>query len=231
MSMNISDKYLETLKAFTDWVTVSDWAVRVGEMYPDLLEKANKEAAAYKKPSTGQREIAARISSWVSSGGFGGLIEVDESERPRKVRYMSEEQQALLVEKEIEEDTEPLTRLQIIKRSTDELSTKDLYRYEEMRSISSLLNTFFRLDFEVDHAIAILNAETPGLHHPDNLQIIQKSHNRMKHSSNWQRFSIDEQIDYIRSVVRVQSIVAKKMDIDLDESVIESILVRLKMVF
>lgn len=87
------------------------------------------------------------------------------------------------------------------------------------------------MDFEVDHAKAILNSENPGLHHPDNLQLILKSHNRTKSNSNWNRFTIDEQEEYIRAVVRVQSIVAKKMDVDLEESVIDSLIARLKMVF
>jgi len=43
--MTKSQKYLEALKSFDDWVVVSEWATRVGEIYPDLLEKANEQAA------------------------------------------------------------------------------------------------------------------------------------------------------------------------------------------
>jgi hypothetical protein len=42
--MKIHEKYLEALKTFEDYVTVSEWAEKVGVMYPDLLEKANNEA-------------------------------------------------------------------------------------------------------------------------------------------------------------------------------------------
>lgn len=34
-------KYLESLKSFDNWVIVSEWSVRVGELYPDLLEDAS----------------------------------------------------------------------------------------------------------------------------------------------------------------------------------------------
>jgi hypothetical protein len=40
--VKISEKYLDALRAVDDWVTVSEWAVNVGELYPDLLEKANE---------------------------------------------------------------------------------------------------------------------------------------------------------------------------------------------
>lgn len=108
--MKINEKYIEALKQIDDWTTVSNWAIKVGELYPDLLEKANKEAANHKRPSTGLRELAARISSWISTGDFAGVVEVDESERPRKVRYLSGERKAALIEKDIDEDIEPLNR-------------------------------------------------------------------------------------------------------------------------
>ena len=87
--MTKAQKYLEALKTFDDWVIVSEWAIKVGELYPDLLAEANAQAEKQANPTTGLRELAARISSRLSSGGFPE-VEVDESERPRKVRYISE---------------------------------------------------------------------------------------------------------------------------------------------
>jgi exopolyphosphatase/pppGpp-phosphohydrolase len=43
--MTKTQKYLEALKTFDDWVIVSEWAVRVGELYPDILEAANEQAS------------------------------------------------------------------------------------------------------------------------------------------------------------------------------------------
>jgi len=141
--MTKAQKYLEALKTFNDWVIVSEWATKVGEVYPDLLEEAN--------PTTGLRELAARISSRLSSGGFPE-IEIDESKRPCKVRYISEEDKKVRIEDELEADIEPLTRLERICKDSESLGEYERYRIEELETISKQLNKFFSLDFEVDHA-------------------------------------------------------------------------------
>ena len=87
--LSINDKYLEALRQTTDWLTVSEWACKVAEVYPDLLVAADAQAAKQKNDTTGLREIAARLSSRLSSGGFGASVEVDASERPKKVRFLS----------------------------------------------------------------------------------------------------------------------------------------------
>ena len=38
--MKIYEKYAEALKTFNDFITVSEWAQKVSEMYPDLYKKA-----------------------------------------------------------------------------------------------------------------------------------------------------------------------------------------------
>lgn len=228
---SISNSYLEALRAINGWTTVSDWAIKVGEMFPELLEKANKEATNHKRPTTGIREIAARISSWVSTDGFAGKIEVDESERPKRVRILSEEAASHFQERSLEEDLEPLTRAQRIKTDEEALGTKEKYRIAELDTIIRQLKEFFNLDFELEHAKAILNSTDPGKHHPDNLQILLKSHNRLKSNTNWERFTLQEQIEYIKAVVQVQKLVSAKMKIDLHDEVIGSIIERLKLVY
>ncbi|MEY4616400.1 MAG: hypothetical protein RJB66_1360 [Pseudomonadota bacterium] len=228
---SVSNSYLEALKAINGWTTVSDWALKVGEMFPELLEKANKEAKNHKRPTTGIREIAARISSWVSTDGFAGKIEVDESERPKRVRILSEEAASHYQEISLEADLEPLTRAQRIKSDEESLGLKEKYRIAEFDAIIRQLKEFFNLDFELEHAKAILNSTDPGKHHPDNLQILLKSHNRLKSNSNWDRFSLQEQIEYIKAVVQVQKLVSAKMKVDLHDDVIGSIIERLKLIY
>lgn len=87
------------------------------------------------------------------------------------------------------------------------------------------------MDFELEHANAILNPKEPGRHHPDNLQILLSSHNRFKNKSNWLRFTIDEQIEYINSVVLVQKMISKKMNIEIDDSVVVALMERLRKVY
>ncbi len=82
--MTKNQKYLEVLKTFSDYVTISEWAEKVSEIYPDLLKAAETQAKNQKQDTTGLREIAARISSAVSTNIFNN-IQIDTSQKPRKV--------------------------------------------------------------------------------------------------------------------------------------------------
>ena len=55
--MKINEIYIEALKTLNDYVTVSEWAQKVGELYPDILEKAEKEMTFF---STGERYVRHR---------------------------------------------------------------------------------------------------------------------------------------------------------------------------
>lgn len=229
--MTVSEKYLEALKTLNDWVIVSEWAKKFAELYPDEYAKAEEQARNQKNDTTGLREIAARISSRLSTGGFEDTVEIDDSERPRRVRYVSAEDRKQHVAEEIADDIEPLTRQERIEKDSQTLTQLERYRMTEMENIARQLNRFFGLDFEVDHAMAILNPDAPGKHHPDNLQILTKAHNGKKNKSNWQRFSIDEQIAYIEAVIRLQTIVAPKFGIELESKVFENLMTRLKEIY
>lgn len=231
MSDSIRAKYLDALKTIDDWVIVSEWAQRFGELYPDLLEKANREAANQANETTGLREIAARISSIISQGGYEGKIEIDISERPRKVRYLPEEEREEHKTQEIEEDVAPLRRNEIISQSRQVMSSHDQYREAEFDAIAKQLKSFFGLDFEVDHAKSLLNRNEPGIHHPDNFQLLLKAHNAKKNNDNWARFTLDEQIEYIKAALRIQEIVAPRFKIDMETMVLESLLNRLKNIY
>ncbi|MET0029710.1 MAG: hypothetical protein ABW101_18915 [Candidatus Thiodiazotropha sp.] len=229
--MNITAQYLEALKRCDDWLTVSEWAVRVGELYPELLAKAEIEAANQSTDTTGLREIAARISSSISRGAYVDHIEIDTSERPRKVRYVSSEQHEAAIGSEVEDDIAPIRRDDIIRQAVQSMGNSEKYRIEEFDAISRQLKRFFGLDFEVDHAQALLNKIQPGPHHPDNLQLILKAHNGRKNNNNWVRFSLEEQIRYIESVIEMQKIVASRMGVEMTEDVLGSLIERLKSIY
>ncbi len=228
--MTKSQKYLEALKSFDDWVIVSEWATKVGELYPDLLEAANIQAENQANDTTGLRELAARISSRLSTGGFPD-VEIDDSERPRKVRYMSELDKKTLIDDELEADIEPLTRAERIRSDFENLTEIERYRIEEIETISRQLNKFFSIDFEVDHATALLNPTESGNHHPDNLQLLIKAHNGKKNKKNWERFTIDEQTEYINNVLALQTLIASRLGVSLVNDVLESLLERLVKVY
>lgn len=228
--MTKAQKYLETLKTFNDWIVVSEWAIKVGELYPDMLDEANRQATNQANETTGVRELAARISSRLSTGGFPE-VEIDDTQRPRKVRYISDSEKKERIEEELSSDIEPLTRAELIRQEMQKLSEIERYRIEEFEVIAKQLNRFFSLDFEVDHASALLNPEQVGKHHPDNLQLLIKAHNARKNKKNWQRFSFEEQTSYIKHVIALQTIISKRMKINLVEDVLDSLLERLKKVF
>lgn len=229
--LTISEKYLEALKLINDWTSVSDWAIKVGDIYPDLLIKANQEAANQARYTTGVREIAARISSNIVRGAYQNQIEIDATEVPRKVRYISVAEHEVQVQSEIEEDIEPLKRDEIIERDSSQLTQHDLYRIAEFEVISRQLKYFFGLEFEVDHAKALLNNFAPGEHSPNNLQLLLKAHNAKKHNQNWERFTLDEQVDYINAAINMQKIIAPRFSIICDETILESLIGRLRSVY
>lgn len=229
--MKLTDKYLEALKTIDDWATVSEWAKHFGELYPDLLAKAEQEALHQANETTGLRELAARISSGISRGAYDQEIEVDTSEKPRKVRFIPEAERINHESQEIEEDVAPLRRDEIVKLALNEMSVHDRYRVNEFEMISKQLKQFFGLDFEVDHAHALLNITEPGQHHPDNFQLLLKAHNSRKNNSNWKRFSIDEQVEYITTAIQFQKIVASKFEIDIEPSILDSLIIRLTNIY
>ncbi|WP_323593749.1 HNH endonuclease [Aliarcobacter butzleri] len=229
--MKIHEKYLEALKTFTDYTTVSEWAEKFTQMYPDELEKANIQAENQVRDTTGLREIAARISSRIATGGFSQKILIDDSERPRKIKYISKEEQTIYEQKEIEEDIEPLRRQDIINNATNQLEIFELYRITEFENIQRAFKQFFGLDFEIDHAEALLNSEKQGKHHPSNLQLLLKYHNGKKNKNSWNRFTFEEQEDYIKKTISLHSIVADKFDIEIDNKILDSLLNRLKDIY
>ena len=228
--MTKAQKYLEALKTFDDWVIVSEWAEKVGELYPELLKEADEQAANQANETTGLRELAARISSRLSTGGFKE-VEIDDSERPRKVRYISPEQKEERIEEELEADIEPLTRAERIRQDSQTLTEIERYRIEEFETIAKQLNRFFSLDFEVDHASALLHPTDPGKHHPDNLQLLIKAHNSKKNKKNWQRFTFEEQKEYIERVIALQTMISSRLEIALVDDVLESLLERLHKIY
>ena len=229
--MKITEKYLEALKTFTDYITVSEWAQRFSEMFPDELQQANEQAANQKQDTTGLREIAARISSKLSTGGYSKEVLIDDSERPRKVKYITKDELIEQEQIEIDEDIEPLRRQDIINNATNQLEIFALYRITEFENIQKAFKQFFGLDFEIDHAEALLNSEKQGEHHPSNLQLLLKYHNGKKNKNSWNRFTFEEQEDYIKKSVALHSLVADKFDVKIDNKILESLLVRLEKIY
>ncbi len=229
--MNVSEKYIEALKLIDDWVIVSEWAKIVGEKFPELLTKANDEASNQANKTTGINQLAARISSEITRGAYSNQIEIDTSEKPRKVKFIPEFLRVEHDTQETEEDVAPLRRDEIVKLANDSMGQVDKYRTAEFETISKQLKQHFGLEFEVDHSIALLNKDKPGKHHPDNFQLILKAHNAKKNNANWERFSLEEQIEYIETAIKLQGIVSSRFRIEMEGEVLGSLIERLSKVY
>jgi hypothetical protein len=234
--MKMKDKYLEALKSLDGFVIVSVWAERFGEMFPEDLEKANREAEGQntKKESgftTGIREIAARIGSAIHGGVWHDQIEIDNSERPRVVRYIEKNELVLINQKNLDEDIEPLKRDDIIRNAKNNLETKQLYRLTQFEQITKELNKWFGTRFEVEHSKALLNQHDQGTHHPDNIQILLKSHNSKKNNKNWERFTLEKQIEYINKVIDLQKLVLQNFNLEFEQVILEDLINRLRRIY
>lgn len=228
--MKVKDKYDETLKYLDCWVTVPEWAQTVCERYPELLAAANEQAAGQKVKTTGISQIERRLYSNVSVGA--NKVQIDNLTSPRKVKYMTEDEQEAIEEEEfVKNEIEPSQRNKIVREAEGAFSGTEKYRTDEFWAISKLLKSYFGVAFEVDHAHALLNPESPGPHYPDNFQLLTKIHNVKKHNKNWERFTIDEQIIYVNSVVQTQKIIADRCGLDIDMDILESLMNRLRNVY
>ena len=87
------------------------------------------------------------------------------------------------------------------------------------------------MDFEVDHAKALLNTEDAGRHHPENLQLLIKAHNAKKNKKNWKRFTFEEQKQYIEQVVALQMTIASRLELELVDEVLEKLFRKLEEIY
>ncbi len=218
--MTKTEKYLEALKASNEWVTASEWAQKVAELYPEILEEAEVQARGQKNDTTGMRELTARIHSNIKRGAYDDSIEIDKSERPRKFRYIPKEELRRLEEEELQEE---LSRAERIRQDIQHLNSHEKYRIDEMGLIAKAFNQYFKTDLEIDHARSLSNG---GKHHPDNMQLISKTHNRIKSQKSWTRMSKEKQIEYLEKLKDYHSVLFQ-----IDESIFDALIARLKQVY
>ena len=76
--MTKDEKHLEALKELNEWTTVSGWAIKVSELYPEYLEDVERQVQDHTNQTTALKEIAARIGSRVGSvvGFLAPLIQI-----------------------------------------------------------------------------------------------------------------------------------------------------------
>jgi hypothetical protein len=158
---------------------------------------------------------------------------VDVSKSPREVKYINKEDLEVMTNQEVASDMDPITRKEIIYEAKSELELYELFRIDEFYDIQKSFKKWFDLDLEVDHSIALLNANKRGSHHADNLQLLFKYHNGKKSNSSWNRFTFAEQKIYILKVIEIHKLVASesKLDIEINNKILNQLLDRLQKVY
>lgn len=90
--MAYSDKYLEVLKKFDDFVTIREWAEKFAEINYEDFERIDKNARSHKttkNKTNGLRELTKRIRDNLKfNEAWSGLIAAYDNSLPIKVKYV-----------------------------------------------------------------------------------------------------------------------------------------------
>ncbi len=218
------EKYIKVLKDIDNWVSIREWVDEVATIHPDLFEEMVVAGAGWTPPNTGN-DVLWRKLNYLTKDLMkknDPNIEVSDKGKFKQIRY---------IENRLELTEETLTRGERIQEDTELLSLWDLHRIEEFRAVARSLNRLFKTDFEVDHSEAILSKNQPGSHHPNNLQLLSKRVNVIKGSRSWNRFSWDEQVDYIKKLVQSNTCIKDRLSIVATDDNLGLYLTQLELVY
>jgi len=223
--MTKQEKFIEVLRTFDTAVTVSEWANRVVEQYPAILNQINSKT---NEPMT-LKALATTMSLKVSRGEFSELKVLD-SEPYRRVMYLTENKKNDLTKMEVTKDVEAIVLESKMNDDIKKSTEQDRYRLEELSSICTQLNKYFRLNFNFHHAQSLSSTTKSGRHHVDNIQLLTTEHSLFKEDGT-KKFSIEEQKAYIKRVISVHMMIDKSIDINLTDEILEMLLDRLEKIY
>ena len=223
--MTKQERFIEVLRTFETPVTVSQWANRVVEQYPTILNQINSKT---NEPMT-LKALATTMSLKVSRGEFSELKVLD-SEPYRRIMYLSENKKNDLTKMEVTKDVEAIVLESKMNADIKKSTEQDKYRLEEVNSICTQLNKYFALNFTLHHAQSLSNSKSSGRHHVDNIQLLTTEHILLIKDGK-KKFSIEEQKAYIKRVISVHMMIVKSIDINLTDDVLEMLLDRLEKIY
>ena len=223
--MTKKERFIDVLRTFETPVTVSEWANRVVEQYPAILNQINSKT---NEPMT-LKALATTMSLKVSRGEFSELKILD-SEPYRRVMYLTENKKNDLTKMEVSKDVEAIIFESKMNDDIKKSTEQDKYRLEELNSICTQLNKYFLLHFTLHHAHSLSNLKSTGRHHIDNLQLLTAEHTLLKKDA-VKKFSIEEQKAYIKRIISVHMMIVKSIDLNLTDDILEMLLDRLEKVY
>ncbi len=223
--MTKKERFIDVLRTFETPVTVSQWANRVVEQYPAILNQINSKT---NEPMT-LKALATSMSLKVSRGEFPELKVLD-SEPYRRVMYLTENKKKDLTKMEVNRDVEAIILESKINEDIKKSTEQDKYRLEELNSICLQLNKYFSLNFTLHHAKSLSHNKDTGRHHIDNIQLLTREHILLK-KNDVKKFSIEEQKAYTKRVITLHMMIDKSIDINLTDDVLEMLLDRLEKIY
>ena len=223
--MTKKERFLEVLKTFDKPVTVAEWAERVVERYPLILNQLNSKT---NKLMT-LNDLAMGIGQKLSKHEFEEVMVLNVSPY-RKVEYVPVAMRNSLLKQSIKRDIEPLLIASKIKKDIDRLPESDKYRIEELKSIKEQLNNYFSLNFVLHHLHGVMNEKKEGRYHADNLELLTEEHANKKRLGQM-KFSIEEQKLYIKRMIAIEMMINRDMEINLSDEVLDLLLERLEKVY
>ncbi len=212
-------------------VTRPEWAELVGKKYPELLKKATLQGSSRSPSRSGVSILSTSMSASLRGSKESVFIETVVVDNLTKFRYITEEKSLENIEKALDEEELYSTRAEIIKAGNSVMTKFDSFRYKEFQEIQKNFKTLLKLDFEIDHANALMNPTEPGDHHPDNLQLLNSRFNSIKGKYNWKRFTIEEQVKHIRDYAAPYLEHKINLNIEYGEDCLEILIKRLEAIY
>ncbi len=226
-----TEKSMETLEKTTGWLELWDWADLVYAEHSDIAAVMDSRGAGWAIPKPGRRVIWGELQGITRGNQRQPKNLIVDTSGIKKVTYASDEEIEEYESNAEAKEEEYLSRKDIIKRDEESLTQIEKWNIDDFYVIAKMLNDSFNLDFEVDHAKALMNPIDPGNHHPDNLQILSKRFNGIKNSKNWDRYSWEEQEEHIRDCVDPYLKNRERLDIDGTKEDLDYIIDRLKKIY
>jgi hypothetical protein len=223
--MTKKERFLEVLKTFDAPVTVVEWAEKVAERYPLILNQLNSKT---NKLMT-IKDLALGIGQKLELNEFDEVYVLN-MEPYRKVEYVPSSMKISYMKKIINKDAEPLFLIEKVKEDLERLTESDRYRIEELKSIQEQLNNYFALDFVLHHINGVMSEKKEGRYHADNLELLAEEHVKKKGIGKL-RFTIEEQKLYIKRMIGIGMMLNKEREINLSDEVLEMLLDRLEKVY
>ena len=221
--MTKKERFVNVLSTFERPVTLSEWANRIIEYYPAILNQINSQT---NEPMT-HKTLASTLSLKVLRGEFPEVKVLDLGSR-KNTLYMVEN-------KDLSQGKgfKDVTKRRLDRRrekTTQKYSNQDKYRFEEFNNICRQLNKYFGLDFKLDYAQSLSHTQKRGRDYLENIQLLTKEHTLLK-KDELKRFSIEEQKAYIKRVISVHMMLDRSIDINLTDDILEMLLDRLEKVY